>query len=289
PLFNSPSDMGMTLVKEGFDVVLHASNHILDRQASGVEHTLAFWENYPGVRVLGINKSEEEKQQVEIATVKGANIALLNYTYGTNGISLPSDKSYLVNYIDEEKIMQDALYAEENADFTVAFMHWGTEYSTKPDAAQKALALKMCEWGVDLIVGSHPHVIEPVEWVRSENGNSMLVFYSLGNFVSRQKEARNLLGAIADVELTYDGEGVFISDYAFVPIVTHYDRNSANFAVYPLKEYTDELATQHGINLYDGPASVDRWTKMVNRVFDGYDRSKVDLPVTTELILLEDQ
>ncbi len=91
------------------------------------------------------------------------------------------------------------------------------------------------------------------------------------------------------MELTYNGEDVFISDYAFVPIVTHYDRNSANFAVYPLKEYTDELAALHGINLYDGTASVDRWTKMVNRVFDGYDRSKVDLPVTTELILLENE
>jgi len=271
PLFNSPSDMGKTLVNEGFDVVLHASNHILDKGVSGVENTLEFWENYPEVKVLGINKSQEEKETVEVIEVKGAKLALLNYTYGTNGLMLPSDKKYLVNYIDENKIYTDSAYAEENADFTIAFMHWGTEYSIKPDSFQKELAKKMCEWGVDLIIGSHPHVIEPVEWIEAENKNRMLVYYSLGNFVSRQKEARNLLGAMADVTLKYDGENVTINNYKFVPIVTHYDRTYTKFAVYPLYSYTNELAALHGIALHDGAASVERWEKMINETFDGYD------------------
>lgn len=275
PQFNSPTDMGRTLVKEGFDTILHASNHVLDKGGSGVENTLAFWEEYPEINVLGINRSEEEKQKVDIVEVKGAKLALLNYTYGTNGLSVPSGKEYLVNYIDEEKIEADAAYSEENADFTIAFMHWGTEYSSKPDEAQKTLALKMCEWGVDLIVGSHPHVIEPVEWVESENGNKMLVYYSLGNFVSRQVKANNLLGGIADVDLHYDGEAVKIDDFEFVPIVTHYDVTHTKFAVYQLSEYTNELAAGHGVAGYNGAVSVERWKEMIRSTFEGYDTSMI--------------
>ena len=271
PLFNSPSDMGKTLVSEGFDVVLHASNHVLDKWAEGIENTLAFWKGYPDITVLGINDSEEDKQSIDIKEVKGARIALLNYTYGTNGLVLPRGKEYLVNYIDENKMQTDIVYAEENTDFTIAFMHWGTEYSIKPDDFQKNLAQKMCEWGVDLIIGSHPHVIEPVEWIESENGNRMLVYYSLGNFVSRQKEARNLLGGAADVKLKFDGEKVTIEDYAFVPIVTHYDTTYTRFAVYPLDLYTDEMAAQHGVTPHDGAVSLERWKNMITETFEGYD------------------
>lgn len=276
PLFNSPSDMGKTLVNEGFDVVLHASNHVLDKLSAGVENTLEFWRNYPDVTVLGINESEMDKNTIDIVEVKGAKLALLNYTYGTNGIALPSDKTYLVNLIDEERILSDCRYAEDNADFTIAFMHWGTEYSIKPDEWQKSLSEKMCKWGVDLIVGSHPHVIEPVEWIEDENGNRMLVYYSLGNFVSRQLEARNLLGGIADVELKYNGESVEISDYSFLPIVTHYDTTYTQFDVFLLKEYSNNLAIGHGVAAKDGAVSIERFKSMVDETFDGYDMSIID-------------
>ncbi len=276
PLFNSPADMGRTLVNEGFDIVLHASNHVVDRWAEGIENTLRFWESYPQVTVLGINKNEEEKQKVDIVEVKGAKLAVLNYTYGTNGLQVPSDKSYLVNYIDEEKIKADTLYAEGNSDFTIAFMHWGTEYSFKPDEIQKDLCKKMCEWGVDLIVGSHPHVIEPVEWYTAENGNQMLVYYSLGNYVSRQLEAKNLLGGLADIELKFNGERVYIHDYRFMPIVTHYNTEYSGFGVYPLKTYTDAMAQGHGVAQRDGAVSVERFRKIVENVFEGYDTACLD-------------
>ncbi|MBQ9757867.1 MAG: CapA family protein [Clostridia bacterium] len=273
PLFNSPSDMGKTLVNEGFDVVLHASNHVLDKLGKGVENTLDFWRDYPQIAVLGINESEMDKNTIDIIEEKGAKIALLNYTYGTNGIPLPEGKEYLVNLIDEDKINSDCRYAEDNADFTIAFMHWGTEYASYPDDFQKNLAQKMCDWGVDLIIGSHPHVIQPVEWIQSENGNRMLVYYSLGNFVSRQKEARNLLGALAKVNLLYDGESVGISEYSFVPIVTHYNRDYNEFTVYRLAEYDDGLAALHGVAPHDGDVSVERFRNMVDMTFDGYDKS----------------
>lgn len=276
PLFNSPSDMGKSLYNEGFDVVLHASNHVMDKTVKGIENTLSFWENYPEITVLGINKNEEEKNEIKIIEVNGKKIAVLNYTYGTNGIPVPKEKDYLVNYIDENKICKDITYSEIKADFTVAFMHWGTEYSMKPDLFQKELAKKMCYWGVDLIIGSHPHVIEPVEWIETPNGNKMLVYYSLGNFVSRQLEAKNLLGAVAEVKLKTDDDKVSIKDYKFIPIVTHYDRAYTKFNVYPLKEYTDELAKEHGINAHDGPVSVERWMKILDDVFEGYDKTIIE-------------
>ena len=275
PMFNSPTDMGKTLVNEGFDVVLHASNHTLDKRAEGIENTLNFWKNYPEVTVLGINESQAEKDTVKIVENKGVKLALLNYTYGTNGFTLPSGKEYLINYIDEDKISKDAAFAEGNADFTIAFLHWGTEYSIKPDNSQKELAQKMCEWGVDLIIGAHPHVIEPVEWIEAENGNKMLVYYSLGNFVSRQLEARNLLGGLASVTLKYDGENVNIDKYSLIPIVTHYDSSYKNFGVYTLDSYTDEMAKQHGVAYHSGSVSVERWKNMVDETFEGYDLSAV--------------
>ncbi|MCH5210926.1 MAG: CapA family protein [Oscillospiraceae bacterium] len=273
PAFNSPSDTGVNMVNEGFDVVLHASNHVLDMGAAGAENTIAFWDNYPDITTLGINRNQEEKDTVKIIDVRGAKLAMLNYTYGTNGIEPPEGKEYLVNYIDYDKIQSDVAYAEANADFTIAFMHWGTEYSITPDESQTDLAHYMCDWGVDLIVGSHPHVIEPVEWIESENGNRMLVYYSLGNFVSGQREARNLLGGIADITLVNNGSSVSIDDYVFRPIITHYNSGLTYFAVYPMEQYTDELASVHGVANYDGPVSLARWRGMLDETFAGYDTS----------------
>ena len=99
--------------------------------------------------------------------------------------------------------------------------------------------------------------------------------------MSRQLEARNLLGAIADVTLHYDGEKVAVSDYAYIPIVTHYDTNYANFSVQRLGEYSDDSAKGHGITSHDGAVSVERWTKMVEETFEGYDMTKVDLNSAT--------
>ncbi len=276
PLFNSPDGVGETIAKMGFDIVLHASNHVLDKWAAGVERTIKFWGNYPDITVLGIHPDKESDDNVEIIEKKGAKLAVLNYTYSTNGLPIPADKPYLVEMINEENIKNDALYAEENADFTIAFMHWGTEYSIKPDNAQKSLALKMAEWGVDLIIGAHPHVIEPVEWITAENGNKMLVYYSLGNFVSRQLEAINLLGGMAKVKLMVKDGKVSIDNHSFMPIVTHYNTAYNGFKIYPLSEYTDELAASHGVNSHDGAVSKERFTNMVDKVFDGYDNSIIE-------------
>lgn len=277
PLFNSPQAVGDSVKHAGFDVVLHATNHTLDKGAKGVENTIEFWKKYPEIKVLGINESQEQQNEIVYHTKNGIKFALLNYTDSTNGIPLPSGKKYLVNTVDEEKIANDLKIAEENADFTIVFMHWGTEYSLKENKSQTELAEMMCENGADLIMGSHPHVIEPVKWVETENGNKALVFYSLGNYVSRQQEANNLLGIMGRVKIYRDTDGnTYIKEASVMPTVTHYNVNSRGFRVYPLKDYTDELASQHGVALHDGKVSVERFRNLFEKVFKDNTAVKLD-------------
>ena len=277
PLFNSPQEVGDSVAEAGFDIVLHATNHTLDKGAKGVENTLEFWKKYPEITVLGINESFEEQDSITYLEKNGIKFALLNYTDSTNGIPKPAGKEYLVNTVDEEKIKNDLMIAEENAEFTIVFMHWGTEYSLSENQFQENLAAMMCEHGADLIMGSHPHVLEPVKWVKSENGNKALVYYSLGNYVSRQKEANNLLGGLATVKIRRENaDDVYIMESSLMPIVTHYNVNSRGFRVYPLKKYTDELASTHGVNLYDGKFTVERLRSTVDKVFAENTAVKID-------------
>ncbi len=268
PMFNSPQEVGDSLVNAGIDIVLHATNHALDRGEKGIINSLNFWKKYPEIKVLGINETQEDYNRVNYIEKNGIKLAVLNYTDSTNGIKSPSGKPYIVNRADSDKIIKDLVEAENNADFTVVFMHWGTEYRFTNDSGQRALAKLMCDNGADLIMGSHPHVIEPVEWLTSENGNKTLVYYSLGNFVSRQKEAANLLGALGSVKICKTKEeGTYIDSASVMPIVTHYNVNSRGFKVYPFSDYTDELASQHGVAQYDGKVSKERFKKIFDDVF----------------------
>ncbi len=277
PLFNSPQEVGDSLSNAGFDIVLSATNHALDRGERGIQNTLEFWKKYPKIHVLGIHGSQEEYEKINYVEKNGMKLALLNYTDSTNGIPQPKDKPYLVNVVNREKMKRDLKSAEENADFTVVFMHWGIEYQFVADKKQKDLAKFLTEHGADLIMGSHPHVVQPAEWISCENGNKSLVFYSLGNYVSRQKQAANLVGAMGKVVLSTDETGnVFIDSASVTPTITHYNKNSRGFCVYPLSRYTDELASSHGVAQYDGKVSVERFQKIFEHVFTGNDAINIE-------------
>lgn len=271
PLFNSPEGVGVTLAKEGFDVVLHASNHALDKWAEGLENTMEFWKQYPEVTTLGINESFEDRESVDIMEKNGIKLALLNYTYDTNGLRPVAGKEYIVNYIDRDKIKKDIEYSEENADITVAFMHWGIDNAVSATNEQKDLAKYMCSLGADLIVGSHPHVLQGAEWIESDNGNRAFVYYSLGNYVSRQIELKNLLGGIASVTIDDTDGKVRVTKATVIPHVTHYNAGSNEFDVYPLSDYTDEMAALHGVARYDGRVTMERLGDILDRAFEGYD------------------
>lgn len=276
PFFNTPSDVGKTLVNEGFDIVLHASNHVMDKGSEGIENTIKFWNGYPQIKILGINESEKEAEHIKTYVKKGVTLGVLNYTYGTNGMPLPSGREYLANVIDEEKIKRDVRMCEKGTDFTIAFMHWGEENYTEPSAAQRDLAQKMCDWGVDLIVGSHPHVVQGAEWLEGKDGNKTFVYYSLGNFVSRQLKTKNLLGGIADINLKIQDGKVSIDKAVLKPIITHYNNGCTDFCVYPLEKYTNTLAGEHGIIKYGEKMSIEALEEILYNTFEGFDEKLID-------------
>lgn len=250
PNFNSPTQIGDALVNAGFDVILHATNHAMDMGLQGIENTLAYWKTKPEITMLGMNETAEDQDKITIVEKNGIKLALLNYTYSLNGYSLPKDKPYLVNMLDKKKMAEDIKKAEEQADFTIVFPHWGSEYVYQATSMQKDLTAFYYEHGVDLVIGAHPHVIEPVEWIETKKDHRMLVYYSLGNFMSYQKEAPRMLGAMAGVTITKDSTGTYISKADITPIVTHYENGPADFhyGIYKLSDYTPALAKLHGVS-----------------------------------------
>ena len=275
PAFNSPYELGDSLINAGFDVILHATNHTLDKGKKGVLNCMNFWDtNYPEITYLGINKSQEEQDNdIFIYEQDGMEIAILNYTYGTNGIKTPDDMPYIVNYMDEEKIIKDLQYAEENADFTIVCPHWGTEYVLSATDSQKKWAKIFMENGADLVIGTHPHVIEPVEMLTDENGNEMLVYYSIGNYVNGtsgtgEGTTNRMVGGIANIVLTVDdNDKVYIEKYDVIPIVCHIDEKT-EYTVYYLSDYTEELAKENHIVSQDANFSLEACENLVNKVWN---------------------
>ncbi len=257
PMFNVRTELGDALVNNGFDVVLHATNHTLDQHDTGVFNTINFWKNnHPDTSYLGIHDSAEDAAKITVKDVNGIKIAMLNYTYGLNGFEVPANEPYLVDLMtdaNKDKIADDIARAKELSDFVVVYPHWGTEYNMGISDEQHAWAEFFAEQGVDLVIGTHPHVVEPVEWVESSNGHKMLVYYSLGNFVSIQYYNYSMLGGLAKVSITKDSTGTYVSNYDMDFLVTHYTSGRTAVTTYLLDEYTDELAASHAILTEPGP------------------------------------
>ncbi|MBQ9140837.1 MAG: CapA family protein [Lachnospiraceae bacterium] len=277
PCFNSPYELGVAEVEAGFDVILHGTNHALDKGKRGATNCMDFWEEtYPDIAYLGINRSQEaQDSDIYVYEQDGMRIAILNYTYGTNGISTPEGMPYLVNYMDEDKILADLKLAEEQADFTIVCPHWGKEYYLGISSSQKKWTKLFLENGVDLVLGTHPHVIEPVEWVQDENGHEMLVYYSLGNFVNGtsgigEGVMNRCVGGLADVTIGRDESGeVAILEYAAIPLVCHIDEGEA-YTVWYLEDYTEELAQENHIVSQDGAFSLENCKALVEEVWGGF-------------------
>jgi len=248
PCFNSPYELGDAIAKAGFNVVLQATNHTIDKGLTGVENCLNYWATkHPLITVLGINETQEHYNDIYVYQKNGFKIAILNYTYGTNGIALPASKPYIVNLLDKDKITADVTKAKTMADLVVVCPHWGTEYVYTPDSNQKYWTQLFSSLGVDLVIGSHPHVIEPVETIERSDGHKMVVFYSLGNFVSNQDASPRMLGGMAKVTFRKDDTGAYIKDYSIVPLVTQKLFGTSLITTYKLSEYTDALASQNAI------------------------------------------
>ncbi|MCM1213025.1 MAG: CapA family protein [Lachnospiraceae bacterium] len=268
PHFNSPSQVGDAIAAAGFNVVLHATNHAADQGIDGIYNCVSFWETHPEILMTGIC-GETPEDTIPLLNIRGVTFAILNYTYGPNLGTLPSElKGHLdmlcaynetTGAIDftslNPQVLEDIRNAEELADIIIVCPHWGTEYQAKPSSYQETFAEQMTEAGADLIIGTHPHVPQPVEWITSENGNTALCYYSLGNYVSTQKQALCMLEEMAWVTFHVTEDEVLLSEEktGVLPLVCHYRSGPVRLEkVYLLEDYTEELAAAHGIRNYGG-------------------------------------
>ncbi len=244
PVFGTPREVGDAVYKVGFDVILHASNHTLDKGIDNVYDAIDYWSD-KDVTVLGIHKDREDAATPKIVEVNGVRIGMLNYTYGLNGFQIPSGHEYAIDLLDNEtKLMQDIAYCEENADVTIGFWHMGVEYMTFPTDDQKAVVEKTVAAGCDLLICCHPHVLQPYEMYTARNGNQALVYYSLGNYISAMDRVDTLLGGMAKVTLQVTKTGtetkIEFPDYTLEPLVSHVNYGT-NFTTYHLEDYSDYL------------------------------------------------
>ena len=269
PAFNSPTEVADAIAAAGFNVVLHATNHATDKGLSGLKYCSDYWDNnHPEVLKAGIH-SEETYGDIPLLTVKDITFAILNYTYGPNAETLNAAyRGYLdmlcdydretgaINFTElNPQVIEDIKAARELADVVIVFPHWGTEYQTSPSVYQQKFASQLAEAGADLIIGTHPHVTQPVEWLTTSDGRQTLCFYSLGNYVSTQNRISTMLEGMAWVTFHVAEDGVTITDEksGMLPLVCHYKQNTLRMEkVYLLEDYTEELAVKHGITYYDG-------------------------------------
>ncbi len=184
PIFNTPSAFGQNMIDTGFNLVSLATNHSMDAGSTSAKNSASFWEKQENVLAVGMSSTEEMRNNYQIKEINGITYTMLSYTYGTNGIPVPSNEKYIVNVYNEEEVLQDIASVREKVDILIVAMHWGTEYYQDATETQKKEAQFLADNGVDIILGNHSHCIEPWEMI-----GDTVVFYSFGNFISNQMGA----------------------------------------------------------------------------------------------------
>lgn len=219
PRFGTPAQVGDAIADAGFDVVTCATNHALDRGMAGIDFTKKFFEERD-IICLGIQSAEERDYKPYDTIVRnGIRFALLNYTYGTNGIGIPEEAPDSVHLLaDEERVREDIGEAKAQSDVVIVFAHWGTEYEEEPDDFQKKWAEIFLESGVDVVVGTHTHALQPYEVLQDDRGHEMLVYYSIGNYISAQPEQSCVKGGMAEFTVSLTADGYAVTEYSLRPL-----------------------------------------------------------------------
>ena len=267
PCFSTPGECAKALYDIGFRVFSLANNHSYDQGMKGIAATMDFWNSMPDdVYTTGLWKNEDDQMNnIPVQEVNGIKIAYLAYTEHTNGISIGADKDPAGRVIytsDADTIRAQIVAARKVADVVVVGTHWGVEYSNEANEAQKELAQRLADWGADLIIGTHPHVLQDAEWLTAADGRQVFVAYSLGNFISTQNRTPRVVGGILTVDLTkitdVDGSvAIRLNDPKIHPVITHYEAGRGNVRCYLYRDYTPELAAEHGMRAYDSSFSYD--------------------------------
>ncbi len=253
PAFSAPDEFLLSIKDAGFDILLTANNHCLDRGKRGLERTIDLLDSL-SIGYLGTykNKDERNTRYPLLIEKNGFRIVLLNYTYGTNGIAVSAPN--VVNYIDKAIIEQDLIKAKAwNPDATIACMHWGEEYVSLPSNNQKQLADWLLSKGVTHIIGSHPHVVQPMELRTDSTGKQNIVVYSLGNMISNMSKRGTDGGLLFKVTLEKDST-INVADCGYSLIWT--DRpiisGKKNYILYPENYPADSLGiySRNKLNIF---------------------------------------
>jgi Putative enzyme of poly-gamma-glutamate biosynthesis (capsule formation) len=244
PMFNSPQEVGDAFIKAGFNMVSLANNHTLDKGEKGVLSSNEYWNSKTNVVTAGSYSTPEDKAKSHVHEKNNIKYAFLSYTTLTNGLKAPTGKEYYVNVYDKEKVKADVEAVKNDVDVVMIAMHWGEEYVHTPTANQKEIAQYLSELGVDIIIGSHPHVVQPIEKI----GNTVVI-YSLGNFMSSQRETNKRVGLMATLNINKtveNGEStVDISDVSGDLVYTYFNSNLKNFKAIPFYKLTNEYLSGH--------------------------------------------
>lgn len=252
PMFSTPGDITDTLYDLGFRVFSVSNNHSYDKGAEGIAASREHWAAMPDdVAVAGFYNLETYDDYV-YQTVNGITFGYLSYTESTNGLPTPEGSEYGIVYLDDRETIAAQIAAmRPNCDVLVVSCHWGVEGSHETTEFQTQTAQWLADQGVDLIIGTHPHVTQTAQWLTGANGNTAFVAYSLGNFINAQSQPDNMIGAVLDItfQKTTAPDGtvtVEMQDPKLHGVVTQYEAGYQNIRVYPYRDYTDELGAAHG-------------------------------------------
>ena len=253
PMFSTPGDITNALYNVGFRVFSLSNNHSYDKGAGGIASSMAHWAAMPDdVVSMGFYNLETYDDYV-YQTVNGVTIGYLSYTEMTNGLPTPSGSEYGVVYLDQRDVIEKQITdMRPNCDVLVVSCHWGVEGSHTVTDAQRETAQWLADQGADLIIGTHPHVLQNAQWLTAADGRQVFTAYSLGNFISTQEKPNQLVGAILSVQLekTTEPDGTVrcsVLSPRLLPTVTHYDAGKSNVRTYLFRDYTEALTKAHGV------------------------------------------
>lgn len=286
PAFNGPTEMMDSLVTSGFDWFSISSNHSLDAGTEGLKYEKAYiQQHFPDLSATGAYASYEDSQQPVVREVNGIRVGLCGFTYGLNGYTVPQGMEWLIDvYRNPDGSINYALIDQKLdalstvSDVQIVAMHWGDEYHNEPNEEQRTLAQYLHSKGVEVIIGTHPHVLQPVELIESQD-QTTLVYYSLGNFISAQDSNETMVGGMANFRLNYDfnTEKASFSEMQLIPTITWISPDLRQYRTTTIHEYNDELAANHFVSAKGMDISKAWVQQYVSSIIHGDDRIQVIL------------
>lgn len=259
PHFNTPKEVGQALFNAGFDIINIGNNHLYDVGSEGACATEQYFQNR-GIPVVGFYRNEADYENIRVINCNGIRVAILSFVEYTNLDPDDPDLGFVVTMEDSDRVREQIQLARSRADIVVAHAHWGDEGTTELTDTQVYMANRMVEWGVDIIYGNHPHVIQQLTTITRESDNQICpVIYSMGNFVSAQTHRNQIVSAMLAVKITKDANGVpRPTAMGVMPVITHFSaEDRSDIILYPLANYTQEMALSHYVNRSDGEFSLD--------------------------------